>query len=98
MVGLFDKIKIFLGIKADAEDEAEPIVSLPAEFQGAIVTDNKAYFDILRSEPKPQIQAEETDVQDQGLKHAAELERLKHYAELAKQNKLDSDELNEDLE
>jgi hypothetical protein len=98
MVGLFGKIKIFLGIEANTEDKTEPIVSLPAEFQGAISTNNKGYYDILRSEPKLQNQTEEVDVRGPELKHVGELEQLKHYAELAKQNKLDSDALNEDLE
>lgn len=126
MVKLFDSIKNLLGIKANAEEKIEPVVSQPAEVQvnepTYNLTDGKAYFTILRGEPdlpkqieevrvrapdakailpgepEPPKQVEEVTVQAQGSNHSHELELLKHYAELAKQNKMDSDALNEDLE
>jgi len=96
MVSLFDRIKILLSIKASIEDETETVISQPAEFQGKELANNEVYYGFLRGEPALQKQTEEVNVQGQELKHTGELERLKHYAELAKQNKLDSRELNED--
>lgn len=98
MVSLFDKIKIILSRKVDVEDKTEPVVSQPAEVQGNELTNNRVYYDFLRGASELQKPAEAVDVQDPKPEHASELERLKHYAELAKQNKLDSDTLNEDLE
>lgn len=50
----------------------------------------------LKHAGEPQVQAGELDLQSQELRHASELEQLKHYADLAKQNKLEDDELKED--
>lgn len=99
MVSLFDRVKILLGIESSMEDETEPVVSQPVEeVQNNELTDYKTYYSILRGEPEPQKQTEAVSVQAIELKHASELKQLKYYIELAKQNKLDSDELNEDLE
>lgn len=105
MVSLFDKIKIILGIKVNTEDKTEPVVDQPAEFQGDPLVnnplvDNKIYYGILRNAPEPELekQVEEVNPPVPELKHAGELERLKQYAELAKQNRLDNDALNEELE
>ena len=97
MVSLFDKIKIVLGMKANVADETEPVVDQPVEFQLEPVVDiplvdNKIYYSILRNAPEaePEKQVEEVNQQVPELNHASELEQLKHYAELAKQNKMDS--------
>lgn len=98
MVSLFDKIKIILGKKANGEDKTEPIVSQPKEFQGNGLADNKVYYGFLRGASELQMQTEVVAVQSPELTHTSELGSLKYYAELAKQNKLDSNELNEDLD
>jgi hypothetical protein len=104
MVDLFGRIRALLGMNVDVEEEAEStetepvVVSMPVEVQDAPLVDNKVYCAILRGEPGVQGQAETADLQAPEPKYVGELEQLKHYAELAKQNKLDSDALNEDLE
>jgi hypothetical protein len=106
MVSLFDQIKILLGIGVNAEEETGPLVNQQAEFQDiplADLADNSIHYDVLpflRKSDASELQKQDGEVGVQGpqLKHAGELERLKYYAELAKQNKLDSNELNEDAE
>jgi hypothetical protein len=108
MVSLFDRIKIFLGMKASAPDKTEPAVNQPAEVQSSTLKDNNVSSgDILTALVKNDIlpeaselpkQTEDVNVQNPELKHASELERLKQYAELIKQNRLNSNELNEDLD
>lgn len=99
MVGLFDRIKILLSKKVSVEDKTEPVVSQPAEIQVIeLPPNNEAYYDFLRGELEQQEQIETVVVDDIKPNHASELEHLKHFAELAKQNKLDSAALNEDLE
>ncbi len=106
MASLFDKIRDIFGISVNAEGEAEPVVSQQAEPlasqpvtpQVSELPNNEIYHVFLRSGPEPQKEAEIVDVQDQKPSHAGEVELLKHYAELAKQNALDRAALNEDLE
>ncbi len=105
MVSLSDRIKLFLGIAVNTEDKTELAVNQPAEvqdnpFQGNPSVDNKIYYGFLRDATEPELekQVEEADLPVPELNHASELERLKQYAELAKQNKLDNDTLNDDLE
>ncbi len=103
MVSVFDRIKILLGIEVNAEDETEPSVNQQAEFQDIELPNINFHYDVLpflrKSDASElQKQNEEASVQGPELKHAGELERLKHYAELIKQNKLDDSVLNEDKE
>ncbi len=111
MTSLFDRIKILLGMKIDVQEtvETSPSVTPQPEIQDSVVPDSNTYSAgalgaVVRSDVipeavlEPQKQAEETAVQGQELNHSSELELLKHYAELAKQNKMDSAALNEDLE
>lgn len=100
MASLFDRIKAALGIKAseEARIEERPVADQPVEAQAIVPPNNDAYYDFLRGSPEPQLQVEATAVQEPVPNHAGELELIKHYAELAKQNMLDSNALNEDLE
>jgi hypothetical protein len=98
MVSLFDRIRILLSRNVDAGGKTEPIVSPPEEVQAMELPNNEAYYDFLRGASEPQEQIETADAQELKPNHASELEHLKHFAELAKQNKLDSAALNEDLE
>jgi hypothetical protein len=102
MVGLFDRIKIILGRKAKAEVKSEPVISQPqdppVEVQVSESVDNKVYYDFLRVASELQKHVEVLSQQAPEVSHAGELERFKQYAELAKQNKIDNDALNEDLE
>jgi hypothetical protein len=104
MASLSDKIRIFLGMKVNTEDKTEPVVNQPAEVQvspsvNTPLVNNEIYYRILRNalEPELEKQAEGVNPPVPEPEHANELERLKQYAELAKQNKLDNDALNEDL-
>jgi hypothetical protein len=103
MVSLFDRIKLILGIEDNTEDKTEPVVDQPAEVQADPLVsnppvDNRIYYSILRNAPDLEKQVEEIGPPVSEPNHASELEQLKHYAELAKQNKLDSNALNEDLD
>jgi hypothetical protein len=118
MVGVFENIKIFLGMKSvEAPSAPDKSVGL----QGIALRGNRISYMVLPDVPapkkqaeeiivqtpevkvleapphvpEPQKDAEEVIVQAQQISHARELEQLKHYNKLFKQNKLDDAELDE---